>query len=126
MAAKKYSKQREAILNELRSRYDHPTVEELFFSLKKDLPSLSLGTVYRNLNSMADDGTITRLSVDGADRFDGNNSNHYHFRCSQCGKVSDVHMPLVENIEQQAQNFADGTVTSHCIVFSGVCTDCRH
>ena len=125
MTIQKHSRQRDAILNELRSRFDHPTAEELYFSLKKELPNLSLGTVYRNLSTMAEDGIIMKIEGDGADRFDGNSANHYHFRCEKCGKVTDIYMPLFEDIENQAQNFADGTITSHRIVFSGVCKGCQ-
>lgn len=125
MPVQKHSRQRDAILEELCSRCDHPTAEELYFSLKKSLPSLSLGTVYRNLNMLADDGVILKIEGGSSDRFDGNSKNHYHFRCTDCGKVSDVPMALIEGIEQQAQNFADGSVISHQIVFSGVCSECQ-
>ena len=125
MTIQKHSRQRDAILNELRSRVDHPTAEELYFSLKKELPNLSLGTVYRNLSALAEDGIIMKIEGDGADRFDGNCINHYHFRCEKCGKVTDMCMPIFDNIENQAQGFADGTITSHKIIFSGVCSDCQ-
>ena len=72
MATVKHSKQREAILSELRSRKDHPTAEDLYFTLKAEMPNLSLGTVYRNLNMLASDGVILKISFEGADRYDGN------------------------------------------------------
>ena len=124
MAAVKHSRQREAILTELRSRKDHPTAEELYLSLKPNLPNLSLGTVYRNLNMLACDGVILRISFKGADRFDGHKTLHYHFRCLECGKVYDIDMPTFDGINLKAQAFAKGHINSHELVFSGVCDEC--
>jgi Fe2+ or Zn2+ uptake regulation protein len=122
----KHSKQREAILSELCSRYDHPTAEELYFSLKQTMPNISLGTVYRNLNMLSDDGTIQKLSVGGADHFDGNAENHYHLLCTECNRLYDVNMPVMADIEKKAVDYVDGVITSHHLTFIGVCKDCLH
>ncbi len=124
MAAVKHSRQREAILNELCARYDHPTAEELYFALKASLPNLSLGTVYRNLNKLSEDGTIQKISISGADHFDGNAQNHYHMLCTECRKLFDVNYPVLEDIETKADGFTDGKITSHTITFIGVCNGC--
>ena len=69
----KYSKQREAIKNFLVTRYDHPTAETVYLNIRKEFPNISLGTVYRNLNLLAEIGEILKLSPGiGPDRFDGN------------------------------------------------------
>lgn len=120
----KHSKQRDAILNELCSRYDHPTAEEVYFSLKPHMPNLSLGTVYRNLSVLANDGTIQKFSVGGADHFDGNANNHYHMVCTSCNRLYDVDMPLIEGIEEKADNYVDGEIQAHRITFVGVCKNC--
>ena len=70
MAVTKHSKQRDAIISELCQRYDHPTAEELYLALKMKMPNLSLGTVYRNLNMLSEDGTIQKISVGRADHAD--------------------------------------------------------
>ncbi len=124
MAALKHSKQREAILAELRSRKDHPTAEDLYFSLKAKMPNLSLGTVYRNLNMLACDGVILKISFEGADRYDGNKELHYHFQCLECGRVTDVDMPPFDGINSKAQAFAKGRIETHELIFSGVCDEC--
>ena len=78
----KYSKQREAIKNFLVTRYDHPTAETVYLNIRKEFPNISLGTVYRNLNLLAEIGEIQKLSSGiGPDRFDGNPAPHYHFIC---------------------------------------------
>lgn len=124
MATTKHSKQREAILAELRSRKDHPTAEELYLTLKAEMPNLSLGTVYRNLSMLADDNIIMKICFEGADRFDGNNELHYHFRCLGCGKVSDIEMPTLYDINSTAQKYFSGQIDSHELIFSGRCEKC--
>ncbi len=124
MAIVKHSRQREAILNELRSRKDHPTADELYFSLKTEYPNLSLGTVYRNLNLLADEGIILKISSDGADRFDATADNHYHFQCTKCGRLYDIDYPVINGIENEAQKIAGGKITSHQLTFIGICENC--
>ena len=58
----KYSKQRESIKNFLVTRYDHPTAETVYLNIRKEFPNISLGTVYRNLNLLAEIGEIQKLS----------------------------------------------------------------
>ena len=118
------SRQRDAILQNLQQRCDHPTAMELYLSVRAEMPNLSLGTVYRNLNMLACDGVILRISFKGADRFDGNKMLHYHFRCLECGKVYDIDMPTFDGINLKAQAFAKGRINSHELVFSGVCDEC--
>lgn len=124
MATVKHSKQREAILSELRSRKDHPTAEDLYFTLKAEMPNLSLGTVYRNLNMLASDGVILKISFEGADRYDGNKELHYHFQCLECGRVTDVDMPTFDDINSKAQAYAKGRIDTHELIFSGLCDEC--
>ncbi len=124
MATSKHSRQREAILNELSSRCDHPTADELYFALKSSLPNLSLGTVYRNLNKLSEDGTIQKISISNIDHFDGNAENHYHMLCTECKRLSDVAYPVLEDIEAKVHDFASGKITSHTIIFFGVCDSC--
>ncbi len=124
MATEKHSRQRDAIINELCSRHDHPTADELYFALKSAMPNLSLGTVYRNLNKLSDGGTIQKISIGNVDHFDGNAENHYHMLCSECKRLYDVPYPVLEDIEANAHDFADGKITSHTVIFFGVCNGC--
>lgn len=88
---KKYSRQREALLTELRSRKDHPTAEDLYLSLRAVLPNYSLGTVYRNLADLSADGVIMKITSGyGPERYDGNVKPHGHFTCTKCGRVIDL------------------------------------
>ena len=69
----------------------HPTADEVYQVVRKRLPRISLGTVYRNLDVLSESGEISRLDRCGAQyRFDGDLEQHYHIRCSSCGRVDDI------------------------------------
>ena len=91
MATVKYSRQREAIKNFLMSRKDHPTAEVVYEHVLKAFPNISLGTVYRNLSFLVDNGQAVKVPCeDGSVHFDGNVMPHYHFQCTECGAVIDL------------------------------------
>ena len=121
----KYSRQRAAILDALSDRHDHPTAETLYGELRQADPHLSLGTVYRNLNMLAERGIISRFDPgDGMIRFDPRADRHYHFRCLSCGRVSDLEMKPSDKLDRMAEEEGIGRVESHMLVFSGQCRDC--
>ena len=87
----RYSKQRELVMQQVEALQDHPTAEEIYENAVKQCPGLSLGTVYRNLNSLVEAGRIRRVPIPGqADRFDHTLRWHSHLYCTECGEVSDV------------------------------------
>jgi len=120
------TKQKTAILEILRSVESHPTAEWLYQEARKKIPGISLGTVYRNLNQLRDNGEITELNYGSSQsRFDGKPGNHYHFCCAKCGSISDLKMPLVKSVEAKARAVGDYLVTGHRLEFYGLCPDCR-
>ncbi len=122
----KHSAQRDAILSELCSRKDHPTADELYWSLRQVMPNISMGTVYRNLSLLTETGQIMRLSYGGADHFDGNAENHYHLHCTSCGRVFDIEMPMFERMESDAEKHSKAKITSHILTFVGICENCQN
>lgn len=87
----RYSKQRELVLHTVEQLCDHPTAEEIFDKAAPECPGLSLGTVYRNLNSLVEAGMVRRVSIPGrADRFDHTLCWHSHLYCTACGGVVDA------------------------------------
>ncbi len=126
MAGIKFSRQREAIIDYLHHTTSHPTAEMVYTYVQKQYPNVSLGTVYRNLNLLADEGEILRLTqVDGSDRFDGNITPHYHFFCSHCKQVFDLKTTSLEHINTLANVGFDGVVEGHQILFYGQCPSCK-
>ena len=125
-----YSRQRAEVLDQIRGHKDHPTADTIFAELRTKDPSISLATVYRNLKLLSDLGEIRRLSfVSGADRFDPTVKAHYHFICEKCGKVYDVPMKAAEVLDtdvldSEVEMYIPGVITSHDLVFHGICDEC--
>jgi Fur family transcriptional regulator, ferric uptake regulator len=119
------TKQRKLILEELRKVTSHPTAEQLHQMVRQKLPGISIATVYRNLEILSDEGEVLKLEVAGTQRrFDGTPENHYHIRCSRCGKVDDVHMEPLASMETRAAVVCGYQVLSHTVEFEGICPDC--
>ena len=122
----KHSKQREMIKDFLMSRHDHPTADVVYMNVRQQNPNISLGTVYRNLTLLADIGEIQRLRLgDGVDHFDADTSPHYHFVCSDCGRVIDLKMDSIDGIKDIAAKDFDGSITGHMTYFYGSCSQCN-
>ena len=122
---KRMTLQRKIILEELRNVTSHPTADEVYEMVRKRLPKVSLGTIYRNLDVLAECGDILKLERAGAQmRFDGNPEDHYHVRCMGCGCVADVTAqvtpPLVHACDAE-----DFEITGSSLEFYGYCGDCR-
>ena len=110
------------------SRKDHPTADVIYQNVRNENPNISLGTVYRNLTLLAEDGEINRLWVgDGVDHFDADTSPHYHFVCRECGGVSDLEIGNADAAETLASAVSadfDGLIEGHRTYFYGLCRDC--
>ena len=125
------TRQRAALLETLASTKTHPTAAWLFEKLQKEDSKISLGTVYRNLSFLADEGTIRVIRPEkGPDRFDAVTRVHYHVECTCCGKVADVELSpekvAVESLFSQAELFSGYRIASHRIHFSGLCPACQN
>ena len=117
--------QRQIILEELRKVTSHPTANEVYDMVRKRLPRIGLGTVYRNLELMAETGAILKLEVGGTQkRFDATTAPHYHIRCISCGKVDDIDIPVMTDIDKTAAEISQYQILGHHIEFSGVCSTC--
>ncbi|MCS7229527.1 MAG: transcriptional repressor [Candidatus Kryptonium sp.] len=92
MASRRGSKQREAILRILQSTDIHPTADWIYDQVRKVIPNISLGTVYRNLNLLKDEGLIREVTIQGSSsaRYDANLEPHHHFICLKCNSVYDL------------------------------------
>ncbi|MFQ3598005.1 MAG: transcriptional repressor [Chloroherpetonaceae bacterium] len=99
VAGQRYSRQREEVLRVVRETESHPTADWVYEQVRKTLPSVSLGTVYRNLNLLADEGLVKRVILnDGVVRFDGNTNDHHHFICTKTGRIYDVALTLGDEL----------------------------
>lgn len=120
------SKQRERILELLRQTDMHPSADWLYEQLKKEFPKLSLGTIYRNMNILIEQGMVQKIHFGSTfDRFEANPNPHYHLICEKCGKIEDFIMPIYEEINQKAGAQTEFHINHHRIEFYGICSDCR-
>lgn len=119
----KYSRQREAILNQVKNRGDHPTAETLYAELKPGMPNLSLATVYRNLRKLEELGEITTVTTDGVTRYDCRIEPHAHFFCKECGAMLDLYIDSDDIVKIAQKNFA-GEIEGYDLNFYGTCPKC--
>ena len=121
----KYSRQREAVIECLRNRHDHPTADALYQTLREEDPKISLGTVYRNLGLLVELGEIRKISTgDGCERYDYITEDHYHFICNHCGRIFDLDTKQMEGIHNSVVNENIATIDSHELTFYGICKEC--
>ncbi len=123
MAGQRFSFQRDQIYQAVCGSREHPTAEMVYRWLKPGMPRLSLGTVYRNLHQMAQEGRLTEM--DGAVvRFDANTAPHAHLRCTRCGGVSDLDgLPYDRELDRLAAR-SGCVIAGHSLLFTGICPAC--
>ncbi len=124
MPVTRASKQREAVYNELKSRFDHPTAETLYLSLKEEFPNISLATVYRNLKVLEREGLVNKIPGVESDYYDAHCHTHYHFTCTTCKAVLDLQLDENVEINLLPKNFS-GEIKAHSLMYYGTCSNCK-
>ncbi len=123
--AKRMTKQRKTILEILRNTKCHPPADWIYDQARKILPDISLGTIYRNLQLLVQEQEIQELKYGSTfSRYDGNARPHYHFVCCNCGKVADIDIEVMADLDQKVEKAVDGVVEYHRLEFYGKCSDC--
>ena len=133
------TKQRQLILEAVQSRCDHPSAEQIFQQVREKDPKISLGTVYRNLAILAEEGKLLNLRLSEADRFDRTTAPHDHFFCEECGRIFDIRQSAADREGAQpffaADNGPDAcaaealdpdgfVIRSHQTLYRGICPIC--
>jgi len=120
------TKQKAAILEALRGTNSHPAADWVYNEVRKEIPNISLGTVYRNLRLLSESGEILELELCGnLSRFDARSDNHYHFRCQKCGQVFDVDEPVNSEMDKIAARRTGFRIMYHRLEFYGLCLECQ-
>ena len=119
------TKQRKVILEELQSVQSHPTAPELYEVVRRRLPRISLGTVYRNLDLLVRHGLIRKLESGGGQaRFDGKPDRHCHVRCVECGRVADIsEAPTMQEFEGE-ERIEGYEILGLRVEYVGICPGC--
>jgi Fur family ferric uptake transcriptional regulator len=122
----KMTVQRRIILEEVRDLKSHPSADEVYVAVRRRLPDISMATVYRNLETLAEYGLIRRLwEVAAPRRYDGILEEHYHIVCDRCGRVDDVRLEPVNGFLEDARRVSDYDVRGYRLEFHGLCPNCR-
>lgn len=126
MAELKHSRQRDAIVANLRGRKDHPTADMVYQDIRKEFPNISLGTVYRNLSLLVTLGMAKKITAGtGAEHYDGDVRPHNHFICRGCGRVIDTNDFIDSSkIRELASDHFGGRIEDCSIQFYGLCGEC--
>ena len=120
------TKQRETILRILKGTTSHPTADWIYGEVRKEIPNISKGTVYRNLKVLQETGQISELNLSGTvSRFEARQDYHYHFRCERCGRVFDVDEPVDREIDRRVAERTGLKISHHQLEFRGLCHECQ-
>lgn len=120
----RYSYQREEILKLIQSTTCHPTADWVYDEVRKVVPNISLGTVYRNLNQLVDSRQIRAINDGPVIRYDGTMEPHDHFKCTSCNKVYDIVNQTVDVMEVLSRH-SEHLITGYSLNLEGLCGDCR-
>ena len=126
---KRMTKQRKKILDVLKDTDIHPTADWIYEQVKEDIPNISLGTIYRNLNVLSEMGEIMVLDYGSSySRYDGNPKNHYHFKCLNCENIFDIDenidINIAKKLNKKINNNTPHNVSYHRLEFYGTCPNC--
>jgi len=120
------TRQRSQILEEVRSNRNHPTADQIYEGVRRKMPNISMATVYRNLELLAEQGLIRRLETQGKSRrYDYKTFHHYHVRCIGCDEIGDVVLDPPDGIELKLEDDSGYEILGHSIEFIGICPRCR-
>ncbi len=117
--------QRRKILDTVKKSASHPTAYEVYEEVRKNLPRISLGTVYRNLETLSEKGMIEKIEMSANQRhYDGRTDVHYHIRCLNCGRIDDIPLQALTALEETAARESGYFVAGHALEFVGTCPRC--
>ncbi len=126
MQLKRNTLQKSIVLKTVHDMKCHASADEVYDVIKKIYPNISRATVYRNLNELTKNNEIKKIEVpEGADRFDHRCFDHYHIRCIKCGKIFDIEMEYIKDLEKTIRNPQGFEFIGHDIMFKGTCPTCK-
>ncbi len=121
------SKRRKKILEVIRKSPNHPSADWIYDQVKKEIPGISLGTVYRNLKILEEEGDIHHIPVSNSmSRYDANLTEHHHITCEQCGKIMDIDLDLNKSLFDKIENEYGFKLTPQHLCFVGICRSCQN
>ena len=123
---KRLTRQRKAVLDVVQKARNHPDAAWIYQEVRKIVPSISLGTVYRTLEALVSEGQITVLARAGeATRYDANPVPHHHLICERCGEILDLEVELPDLLTPARAAYPGLTIHEAKVEFRGLCPTCR-
>ena len=121
---RRHTIQREIVLKTVRRLHTHVTADDVYGAVRAKFPAVGRGTVYRNLNTLADNDMIGRVGmISGAECFDWDPNSHEHFYCRKCHKIINLDLPEGE-LNALIKNVPGLRIEGHCLTVTGVCAEC--
>ncbi|MDO4975683.1 MAG: transcriptional repressor [Eubacteriales bacterium] len=118
--------QKDLVLNSVRKLGNHPSADEIYSLIIQDYPNIGKGTVYRNLNKLAEEGEILKIEIpNGSDRFDHTTTKHFHARCMVCGRIHDVELIKRLDIIDHLREKSGMNIMGYDLLFKGICSSCE-
>lgn len=124
MKQQRNTQQKKLILDLVEAHHDHPTADQIYIEARLQHPTISRGTVYRNLNQLSENKDIQKVKVANIERFDCRKDKHYHVRCIECGKILDAPMQYEGTLDELISNATGFQLEGHRTTFEGVCPEC--
>ena len=126
-SGQRFTEQRAAVFRFLASTDIHPSADEVFLAVRKELPGISLATVYKSLETLVGCGLAVKLTYsDGSARYDGRTDPHHHARCVSCGRVQDVPGQLSQgDLESLGSGLDEFSLQGYRLELTGYCKECR-
>ena len=122
---KRFSRQREVILEILRSTKLHPNAKTIYEQAQRVIPNISLGTVYRNLSELSLSGDILAFKTfDGSEHYDSISEPHPHFCCTVCNQIVDLDIPFIGEFAEEIAFHTGAEIEGYDLIFYGKCSDC--
>lgn len=125
MKQQRNTKQRKLILDTVRHIACHPSADAVFAEIHKAYPTVSRGTVYRNLNLLVDNGELIRINTQSACKYDHRLDRHDHIICSSCGRICDVPSSSKDNFSNELFSHTGYKILSKSTVYEGICPECQ-
>lgn len=114
------TKQKILIINIINNSSSHPSTHDIYIEARKKIPNISLGTVYRILNSLISKKQIIKIKIDGITRYDNSRVNHDHLSCHKCGTIIDIY----EKSKLDYPNIDEHVIHNYSIIYEGICSKC--
>jgi Fur family ferric uptake transcriptional regulator len=124
-SAHRMTRQRQRILEAVNQLAEHPTADEVYQLVRRELPRISLGTVYRNLDVLAEQGLIAKLQTGPQMRFDSMVAAHVHIRCLRCGALADADTGELPDLDSALLDASGYRLLGHHLEYVGVCPSCQ-